>query len=91
MLVVAGNKNYPSSQNFLIWKKSLPLIGIRPLFILPSLIAVVDQYPEIPSHNIGHFRLPKKDTFSLQIKLFVYSLLIAEGLNVSANIKFDMI
>ena len=38
--------------------------GLRPLFILPSLIAVVDQHPEIPSHNIGHFRSTKKTRFS---------------------------
>ena len=40
------------------------ITGIRPLFILPSLIAVVGQYPEIPLHIIGHFILTKRTRFS---------------------------
>ena len=33
-------------------------------FILPKLIAVVEQYPEIPWHSIGHFRSTIRTRFS---------------------------
>ena len=63
--------------------------GIRPLFILPSLIAVVDQYPEIPSHNIGHFRSTKKIRFRCKYSsLFIFAN--SRGFNVHADIRFDM-
>ena len=45
--------------------------GIRPPFILPSLTAMVDQYPEIHLHSIGILD-QLKDTFKMQINVFVY-------------------
>ena len=72
------------------WRPFCERYGMRPLFSLPSLIAVVDQYPEIPSHNIGHSRSTKKTRFSCKWNsLFIFSN--SKAFIVSADIKFDLV